>query len=208
MANRHEVTVHIWPNTEAFEIWLAGPRRAKRPDNFVSGHAAMKLQKVNANKGDYYYVSMLPNHGEVHIDGEKFNPRDVHSMAMRYGQGSQSQALMLPQEEQKLFQTSDINILDKVLFKGKAKTTYRFTGPDFTLMVAFVKQLVTQHQKWDMYNYNCAQAVADCLKAGGAPSPPTYEHFTPNQVGTWCEALCKRYAGSEIKTDGNVQVVS
>jgi hypothetical protein len=200
MANRHEVTVHIWPNTPAFEQWLGGPRRNKRPENFISGHAALKLQTINANKGDYYYLSMLPNQGEIHIRGEKIEPRKGHVLAMRYGQNSKSAALLLPVEDQKLFETSNQGSIDKDIFKGSAKTTYRFTGPNFNAMVAFINGLANPVVRlWDMYNYNCAQAVADCLKAGGAVSPPTYTNFTPNRVAEWCQVLCATYPGSEIK---------
>jgi hypothetical protein len=199
MANRHEVTVHIWPNTPAFEQWLAGPRRAKRPEGFESGHASLKLQTINAAKGDYYYLSMLPNFSEVHVGGNPHKPREAHALAMRYGQNSKSAALLLPVEDQKLFETSNQGSIDKDIFKGSAKKTYRFTGPSFPEMVVFIKTLASNAQKWDMYNYNCAQAVADCLRAGGAPQLGSTGPFTPNRVAEWCEKLCNHYPQSETK---------
>jgi hypothetical protein len=144
---------------------------------------------------------MLPNRKEVHIGGNVYQPRGAHSMAGRYGENSKSEALLRPVQDQKLFETSSLDNIDKTIFKGKAATTYRFTGPSFIAMVDFIKQLVAQAQKWDMYNYNCAQAVADCLSAGGAPHRPNHAHFTPNRVAEWCEVLCKTYDGSQKKNN-------
>lgn len=209
MANTHEVTVHIWTNNDLFETWLDTMKRnSRRPEGCVTGHAALKLQRIGADKGEYLYLSMLPNLTE--ILGRK--ARQAHNLAVRYGPGSAAAAQGLPPEKQNFLGTTQLGKIDKEIDyihgqPGKANWTYRINGLAFAKMDTFIRKLAEDLVAWHMHDYNCADAVAACLKAGNAPPmDPEPAKFTPNRVGAWCDALC-RAKGGQIKNGQTGEIV-
>lgn len=192
MSNRHEVTVFIW-----FEGDLK---------NDETGHSALKLQKVGAEKGDYYYLSVWPS-----PDDRKF------IMPGRYGKTSLQEALK--SDKPKVLPRS-IKKDEKDYFKDghKAEKKYRFTGPNYGEMVNFMftflrgetiadpSSIKAELGKYHFIAQNCSTAVAYCLKAGHAPLMPERPFWGPSYLSFWCDKLVEFYGG-EIVENGNVTPV-
>ncbi|VTR93269.1 unnamed protein product [Gemmata massiliana] len=188
MSNKYQVTVFIW-----FEGDLK---------NNETGHSALKLQQIGAEKGDYYYLSVWPS-----TDDRKF------IMPGRYGKTSLKAAS--ESTKPKILPTS-VRANEKDHFKDghKAEKKYRFTGPSYNEMAIFMftflqgKITVTDSPKAKPGKYhflaqNCSTAVAYCLKAGGAPAMPNHLIWGPSYLAGWCDELVEHYGG-EIVENGSV----
>jgi hypothetical protein len=163
MATTHEVTVHIWKNSKHFGKIQNNQADKTRYDDLVTGHASLKLQRVDAQKWDHFYLSFSP----------PVQKGQEHAMGVSYGSTTKN-------EKQKQWMTEDPedpleNVLstniwrdDKAYEKKRADLTYRFTGPAYEPMKDFIIKLASANKKWRLKYYNCSEAVADCLSIGGA----------------------------------------
>ena len=206
--NKHEVTVHIWKNDERYESVLQEGGMLPTMQGFNTGHAALKLQEFNAEKGDYYYLSLYPD--------REFVPREVNgqviqvkagkiignTMPLRLGTGSLTAAGKNP----KALGTSDPTKTDHTEMKKKPTTTYRFnSGLVADRILHTMKAIADNKWVWSLKELNCATAVACCLRAGGADPltlyyPYTAKGWTPNRLGEWCQELVEKLGG-EVKRE-------
>jgi hypothetical protein len=170
MANTHNITVFIWCNSHENDIAAdAGNKLAGSSDK--TGHAAMKLQEIDCEKGDYYYLSFWPGYHPID-KMQKF-----HSMTGRYGAkslGAANETLktdwealrdrqddVAPVQATKKFGTSldfDNNFEplleggfpglggdDKSSMNRLADVKYRMNGPNMAHMIEYVKGITSYY---------------------------------------------------------------
>lgn len=209
MANRHEVTVHIWRNSAAYEIIQDNQQDRTHRPGLDPGHASLKLQRIGAEKGDYIYLSFWPGG-----DGNK--------MSIAYGPRSQairaaelSTVVMSRTTRPKRWDTR-LEGREQRLDDLRADMTYRFTGPDYRSMRGYILGLggvlkggvVSDPKRWRLRKFNCSEAVATCLEMGSAPLKPNYDgKFTPNRLEEWCRRLVEHYDG-EMKDPRTGEITS
>jgi len=203
MDGQYTVTVKVWKNGDELETYVDSLQRAA---HLNTGHAALKLQQKGAGKGEYLYLSFWPNEQDQPAQG--FSAKSYHSMTARYGKSTTvPQPFALP--------TAKVQTSDKVVMENKsADETYYLNGPDYDKMATFIRQLsviptrddksgvfkgdqklALETGKWRLSKRNCAHAVYECLRAGGAPEAKIKTEMTPNRLSTYCQELVVHYGG-------------
>ena len=101
---------------------------------------------------------------------------------------------------------------------AKADATYYINGPDYDKMAVFIRTLsvvpvrdiqsrtfkgdqriLLDAGKWQLSKRNCAHAVYECLKAGGAPAYSENKEMTPNRLALYCEELLRHFKGNDSR---------
>jgi hypothetical protein len=194
--NKHAITVHIWANDPRYESVIHEGGKLATMDGFQTGHAALKLQRVGAKKGDYHYLSFWPRRDA--------QTRKVigHFMPFRLGTSSAGAA---KGEGAKTLSTTSMGQTDMFEMKGKKPTaTYRFDEGLCELgVLKEMQRIADTGTEWSLRTVNCATAVAYCLNAGGAADGGCYAKYTqlgwtPNRLGEWCQQIFKQFGG-ELK---------
>lgn len=200
MDGKFIATVKIWKNGDELEAYVDHGTKAHKLE---TGHAALKLQKLGATKGQYLYLSFWPNEGDQPAPG--FSAKSFHSMTSRYGKSTpETDEFSLPTAKAK---TSDKLVMDDQAKKQHADITYYLNGLSYDGMEAYVRMLSvipTRSQagtfqgaekdklangKWQLSKKNCAHAVYECLVAGGAPASKFAKVMTPNRLAEYCDWL-------------------
>ena len=224
MANLHTATVFIWRNSHDNDI-AADAGKKLSGDSSKTGHAAMKLQTVGAVKGDYYYLSFWPGKHPIH--GSKFHsmtgrmgPRSLgvanESLKGDWGSWQEDQS---HQFATKRFATSldfagdferpfeglpGLGGDDTAAMGRKPDVKHRMNGLALDRMIAYVKRIADYAGDaptglvFNIATFNCATAVATCLREGGAEDMPVREVWSPNRLSEWCETLVRRYDGQTV----------
>lgn len=200
--NKHAITVHIWANDPRYEsVILKGDQLATMA-GFETGHAALKLQKIGAPKGDYHYLSFWPRR-----DAETTKVVG-HFMPLRLGTSSSFAA---KGADAKKLSTTSTTQTDMFEMKGKKPTaTYRFDeGLSESSVLKEMQRIADEGTMWSLKTVNCATAVAYCLHAGGASDGGCYEKYmkkgwTPNRLGEWCQQIFNQFGG-QLKAKGRLQ---
>lgn len=97
---------------------------------------------------------------------------------------------------------------DTTLIARKPDIKYRMNGPDRMAMINYVRRITSYEGAdaahgvaFDIRDFNCATAVANCLEAGGAANKPQRKVWSPNRLAEWCETLIQIYGGIKIDPD-------
>lgn len=225
MANTHTVTVFIWKNSHANDV-AADNGQKLAGDSAETGHAAMKLQTVGAAKGDYYYLSFWPGYHpqnkmqKFHSMSARYGPKSLAAanttMSVDWGHiVAKNPQLMTT----KKFPTSldwaghfaelapgmpGLGGDDVTAMGRKPDIKYRMNGLALQPMIDYARRISAYYgegatgKTFNIRDFNCATAVARCLKAGGAPGKPNRDVWSPNRLAGWCEVLIGTYGGVKV----------